>query len=146
MLTLTRANQTHDPFAGVFGDFLRQPLFASEPLAKGWSPAVDVVAESDGYRFRFDIPGMKRDDIHVNVEDRVLTVTGERKDEATSDDEQNGRKVWRRESFRGKFTRAFQLPADAEPSNVIARYQDGVLEVTVPKAEQVKARRIEIAD
>ncbi|MFT5043001.1 MAG: HSP20 family protein, partial [Hyphomicrobiaceae bacterium] len=99
----------------------------------------------DGYRFKFDVPGVARDAIHIDVEDRVLTVTGERSDAREQKEGKEAGKVWRRERFYGKFTRAFQLPTDADAASISAHYEDGVLEVSVPKTEAVKARRVEIS-
>ncbi len=144
MLTATRPNQSVDPFDGVFNGLLRQPLFAGESPIKGWAPAVDVVADSEAYRFRFDIPGVSREQLQISIEDRVLTVSGEREDVHTDSGQPGERRVWRSERNYGKFSRAFRLPSDAQSAEISARYENGVLEVVVPKAEEVKARRIEI--
>ena len=107
-----------------------------------WQPAADLVADDDGYTIRFDVPGVAKDAIDINIDDRVLTVSGERSDTVEDDEKKN---VYRRETFYGKFSRAFRLPEDADVENVSASYVDGVLEVRVPKSAQAQPRRVEIA-
>jgi HSP20 family protein len=109
--------------------------------ARRWQPAADLVSDEDGYTVRFDVPGVSKDAIDINVDDRVLTLSGERTDTIENDDKKN---VYRRETFYGKFSRAFRLPEDADVENVKATYVDGVLEVRVPKSAQAQPRRIEI--
>ena len=106
-----------------------------------WRPAADLASDEDGYTVRFDVPGVSKDAININIEERVLTVSGERTDTFESDEKSN---VYRRETFHGKFSRAFRLPEDADTNSVTANYVDGVLEVRVSKSPQAQARRIEI--
>jgi HSP20 family protein len=106
-----------------------------------WQPAADLVSDEGGYTIRFDVPGVSKDAIDINVDDRVLTVSGERTDTTENDEKKN---VYRRETFYGRFSRAFRLPEDADVENVKASYVDGVLEVRVPKSAQAQPRRIEI--
>jgi len=142
MLTLTRDNQALSPVETALRGFLHSPLFTSDLAPSAWNPPVDVVAEEGSYRFRFDLPGVSKDDIEINVESDVLSVQGERKDTVTETDSAN---VWRRESFVGTFKRAFQLPADADSAKVEASFDNGVLDLRVPKLEAAQPRKIEIA-
>lgn len=147
MLTLTTPTRTLDPFESLLQGFLRRSdsstgdPTATPAVVNGWSPTTDVFADAEGYRFRFDLPGVAKENIHIEIEDNVLTVSGERKNEVEENKE--GR-LWRRETRYGSFKRAFQLPTDADSSNIGAAYRDGVLELRVPKSPEVKARKIEI--
>ena len=106
-----------------------------------WRPVADLASDESGYTIRFDVPGVSKDDIDINVEERVLTITGERSDTSESDEKSN---VYRREALYGKFSRAFRLPEDADAENVTASYVNGVLEELVPKSPKDQERRIEI--
>lgn len=141
MLTLSRNNQALSPFDNLVQGLVRQPLLRDSQGVSAATPAADVVANSTEYRFQFDIPGVAKDAIQIDVEDRQLTVSGERLPLATAEDQV----TWRNERSAGKFSRGFRLPNDADLTNISARYDNGVLEVVVPKAESAKARRIEIA-
>jgi HSP20 family protein len=108
--------------------------------ADGWAPAVDVEETEDDYRLHVELSGVKPEDIAVSVEDGVLTLSGERR--FYEEKEAEGfRRVERR---FGSFHRAMRLPAKVDPEGVKAHYADGVLDVTVPKAEETKPRRIEV--
>ena len=134
-----------DPFERLLNGFLRSPLTAVDrPVADAaWMPAADVEASGEGYRFRFDIPGVDRNDIDIQVENNVLTVRGERHRQAEGDAaSETG--VFRRETSSGKFARSFRLPKDADVERIQARTKDGVLTVDIPKSEGQRARKIEI--
>ena len=108
--------------------------------AGGWTPEVDVEETEDHYRFHVELSGLKPEDISVSVEDGVLTLSGERR--FYEEKEAEGfRRVERR---FGSFHRAMRLPAKVDPEAVEATYINGVLDVTVPKAEETKPRRIEV--
>jgi len=106
-----------------------------------WLPAVDIVEEKDRFVLRADIPGVKADDIEVNMEKGVLSLSGERHKE--SSEEVDG--MQRLERSSGKFYRRFSLPETANPESVSARSANGILEIIIPKQEQVKARKITVA-
>jgi HSP20 family protein len=134
------------PQRGVFGDFdsVLDNLFdwSANPTASDccdWTPRVDVVEEKDKYVAQVDLPGLKKDDIEVTMENDVLTISGERKLEKTDDDT-----VHRRERFSGKFTRSMSFPGDVDAEKIEAGFTDGVLRLTIPKSEVSKARAIEI--
>ena len=108
-----------------------------------WLPATDLVSDEGAYRLRFDLPGVAKDEITIEVDDGVLTVSGERKNtrEAKGDGS-----VHRRESLRGRFQRSFRLPEDADEDSIDANYKDGVLEIKVDRSEAVsQTKRIPIA-
>ena len=105
------------------------------------SPAVDVLERDDALVFRAELPGLQKQDLHVEVDDKVLTIHGERK--AEPETESTTYHVRERES--GGFHRSFTLPATVDAEKISASLKDGILEVTLPKAEQAKARKIAIA-
>ncbi len=121
-------------FRQFFGD-------ADAPLAGAFSPALDVKESDDGFTLHVELPGVKAEDVEVSLEDNVLTVSGERSfyDET---DAEGYRRVERR---FGKFHRAVRLPDRVSPDKVEATYADGILTITVPKAEEAKPRRITVA-
>jgi HSP20 family protein len=105
-----------------------------------WSPAVDIREDDTSYVLTADIPGVKRDDIEITLEDGVLTVKGERKAE-TEVTEEGYR---RRERTHGIFQRQFSLPETVDTANISATVDDGVLEIEIPKQEKPEPRRITV--
>lgn len=106
-------------------------------------PAVDIRTGADhSLIIEADLPGISKESISVNVENRTLTLKGERRREVTENDEKGG--MHRAERVFGSFVRAFTLPESADASKVRADYKDGVLTITVPVAEQAKPRSIEV--
>ncbi len=97
-----------------------------------WRPAVDITESDEGYRIRVDLPGVKKEDISVTLQDGVLTVEGERKEQREEKDE----RVHRREVWHGRFVRSFAMPADADENAVEAKFEDGVLHIFVKRVEQ----------
>jgi HSP20 family protein len=112
----------------------------SGPLRR-WMPAMDVVETDDQFVLRADLPGMSEEDVNIEVEDRVLTVSGERK--ATHEVAKDG--FHRVERAFGTFSRSLTLPEGINPEAVEASFDRGVLEVRIPKPEQPKPRKISIA-
>ena len=114
-------------------------LFETAPQA--WAPALDVQEDKDQYTLNLDLPGFKREDINVHLEDGTLVISGERKAETVAE----GTEVHRRERFYGKFSRALTLPTAVSPDKVKASYKDGILTVTLPKAEEAKPKQIDVS-
>jgi len=106
-----------------------------------WMPSMDLVETAEGYVLRADLPGVKQDDVKLEVEDNVLTIAGERRAEHTESTEG----YVRLERAFGSFARTLTLPRGVDAEAVTAAFADGVLEVHVPKPEQAKPRRVEIA-
>jgi HSP20 family protein len=111
----------------------------TDQAGKAWAPVVDILESESDLIVRAEIPGVKRDDIDVEVTAESLTIRGERKfDEASKD------KYLRVERAYGPFSRSFSIGVPVQADKAKAAYHDGVLEITVPKAEEVKPKKIEI--
>ena len=106
----------------------------------GWSPAVDITETADGFAVDVELPGIDADDVEVTVNDGVLSVSGERRDERESN--KGGRHLVERRY--GKFERSFSLPNSVDPGKVDAKFVNGVLKVTLPKSTAAKPRKIEV--
>ncbi len=108
--------------------------------ARRWTPAMDLLETEDEFVLRADLPGLSESDVHIELEDNVLTLSGERKTE--HEDKREG--FYRMERAYGAFSRSLTLPKGIDPEAVTAAFDRGVLEVRVPKPEQRKPRRISI--
>lgn len=108
--------------------------------AQSWVPALDVWETDDALVYAFDLPGVSEDAISVEVEDSMLTVSAERERSREISDE----RYHRFERRHGSFSRTIGLPQGVDEDQIKAAYSDGVLEVRVPKPEQVKPRKIQI--
>ena len=106
-----------------------------------WTPALDVHEDKDQYTVSLELPGLKREDISVQIEDGDLVISGERKSETVSENTE----VHRQERFYGKFTRTISLAADVKADQVKAAYKDGILTVSLPKAEEAKPKQIDVS-
>jgi HSP20 family protein len=106
-----------------------------------WLPAMDLVETEDHFVLRADLPGLSEEDVSIELEESVLTVSGERKAEHESRDEG----FYRVERAFGSFSRTLTLPKGIDPEAITANFDRGVLEVRIPKPEERKPRRIEIA-
>ncbi len=121
----------------LLGRALSWPTTRSQPLlgVGDWNPRVDI-SESDGtYLIKADIPGVSKDAIKVSMDNGMLTIEGERKQEK----EEENKRFHRIERFYGSFTRSFTLPEDADPTAIKAAAQDGQLTVTIPRKESTTA-------
>ena len=105
-----------------------------------WSPAVDIKEEDDKYVLYADIPGVKPEDIEINMDKGILTIRGERKHES----EESDKGFHRVERSHGVFIRRFALPDTVDAENISATSKDGVLELVLPKTKKPEARKIEV--
>lgn len=115
------------------------PSDADNPVAD-WAPAVDIVEEKDRFILRADVPGVNPQDIDVSMDNGILSVSGERL--AIDPGEDSG--VQRLERTTGRFLRRFTLPETADAEAIAAKCANGILEVTIPKAPEIQARRITV--
>lgn len=140
-----------DPFADLgfpsWGEFPRLGSLArwADELAPasrvGLSvPAVDITENDERYQLSAELPGVKKDDLTLEVHDGALTLRGEKKQEREEEGEQ-GRRL---ERSYGAFSRSFTLPADADPDQVSAEFKDGVLLVRIPKRPEAKPAQVAI--
>src|SRR5712675_3423292 len=114
--------------------------FGDEGIGRGaWNPSVDIYENKDQIVLEAELPGMKREDFELSVENNVITLRGERHFEK-KDETDNYHRV---ERSYGSFARSFTLPQTVTGEGVTAEYREGVLRVTLPKREETKARRIE---
>ena len=122
-------------FESSFGDLAR-----GSQLLSGWNPVVDIFEDADNVIVKAELPGMKKEDIDVSLHDGMLSISGERKEEREIKDAQTHRS----ERFVGSFQRSVTLPSPVKGDRVNAQYKDGILTVTLPKAEEAKRKQIEV--
>jgi HSP20 family protein len=124
----------------LFDRFFEGGRTANGSTARRWIPAMDLVETEDHLVLRGDLPGMTEDDVDIEIKDSVLTVSGERKSE--SEDKSEG--YHRVERSFGSFSRSLTLPQGIDPERVEAKFENGVLEVQIPKPAEAKPTRVQI--
>lgn len=131
-----------DYFNTMLNQFLRPFDYEEEKSAETnlWSPAVDIKEKNDKYIVIADLPGVEKDNIDVSLENNTLTIKGERKYEKKEEEEGFSRI----ERMQGQFYRRFVLPESTDESKIKAKYKKGVLEITIPKKENTKAKKITV--
>lgn len=130
---------TREPFYRLFDSFFNSDAQGEETRA--WVPPVDIQETADAFLFHAELPGMTKEDLHITLENSVLRLSGERKFEKDAKKE-NYHRV---ERTYGTFTRTFTLPTQVDADKVLAAFENGILTITVPKAEQAKPRQITIS-
>jgi len=144
------------PFSGGFAPFrelvrlrrqidrlFEEPFSLSAPSTsffEGWTPTVDVREDKDKYIVKAELPGMKKDEIEVTLDGNMLTIYGERKQEQ----EKKERASYRSERFFGRFQRTVTLPAELQNDKIEGSYKNGLLTITLPKAESAKPKQIQV--
>jgi len=106
-----------------------------------WAPTVDIEEDADKYLIRADLPGVDKDNIDVKLENGVLSIRGEKRSQSETGE---GTRHHRRERFHGTFARSFTLPEAVRADAIDASYRDGVLSLSIPKAEEAKPKAIDI--
>jgi HSP20 family protein len=109
-------------------------------LFSGWSPALDLYQNKDNFVAMIELPGMRKEEIEISLHDGTLTISGGRKRESS-----NGEKADRTECHVGTFCRSISLPTRVDANKVNATYNDGILTVTLPKAEETKSRQVQVS-
>ena len=122
----------------VFDTYSRRS--GSAETGTAWSPAVDVYEDENNFVIFTELPGLTKDDIELHLENRTLTIRGERK----LDKNYEAENFHQRERFLGRFARSFTLPSTINQEKINAHFKDGVLEVVLPKAEEVKSKMIPV--
>jgi HSP20 family protein len=115
-------------------------LTRTSRLLSGWTPALDIYEDKDNIFVKAELPGMKKESIDISLHDGSLSISGERK----SEEKQEGAEVYRSERFVGRFQRTVTLPTAVAADKVTAQYKDGILTVTLPKAEEAKPKQINV--
>ncbi len=128
-----RLNRFFSPRLRPNGD--KQPLIESE-----WMPAVDIQETDIEYLIKAELPEVRKEDVKVTLDNGVLTIQGERKQEK----EEKGKKFHRIERSYGTFLRTFTVPMDAEENKVAADFKDGILRVHLPKTEKSRPKAVEV--
>ena len=130
-----------DRFSRFFdGSFFPTARFSDESGLRDWRPVVDIYDSDDKIVVKADIPGVDKKDIHVDVKDGVLTLSGER----SFENEVKEERYHHKERSFGKFQRSFTLPEGMDLEKIDADYKDGVLKIEIPKPEAKKPKKIEI--
>ena len=141
---LHRHRRHWDPFRDFFGDDLYSafglPAVSAQPNT--WTPTVDISESDKEFTIHTELPGVKKEDIKLQIEEDVLTIQGERKFEKTEE----GREFRKRERSYGSFVRTFQLPEGVDQELIKASFKDGVLDISIPKVleQKPKGRTIEV--
>ena len=137
--TLDRWSNLRDELNSLFD----LPFLANahrQDLFNGWSPALDLYQNNDNVVAVLELPGLRKEDIEISLHDGTLSISGERKSSSS-----NGEKAERTERYVGSFRRTVSLPVRVDANKVSATYRDGILTVTLPKAEEAKPKRIDVA-
>lgn len=129
-----------DPFGEI--SRIHDRVFGRPTLEREYTfrPAVDIFEDAEGIHVKAEIPGVKPDEINVDVHDNVLTISGERKLEH----EDNKEGYHRVERFYGSYSRSFALPGEISTEDIDAKYEDGVLHLTLPKRPEAKRRQVAV--
>ncbi len=140
-----------DPFRELEDVSSRLNRIFGRPLARmgtdemmsmaDWTPSADISETDTEYLIKAEIPGVKKEDVKVTIQDGILTIQGERKMEK----EEKDKKYHRIERSYGSFTRSFRLPDDADESAVKAEFKDGLLNVTLTKSAKAKPKSINVS-
>lgn len=125
----------------LFDDFLGRPLMRTEWSEGVWNPSVDISETKDNVIIKAEMPGLSKEDVKISLQDNMLTLTGEKKQEK-EEKEANYHRV---ERSYGAFSRSFALSTSVKSDKIKATYQDGVLSITLPKTEEVKPKEIPIS-
>lgn len=124
-----------------FDDLLGRPLWRLPVEGRGWIPAVDVFEKKDKFVVKAELPGMKEEDIDVSVVGDTLSIKGEKKTETEIEEED----YYRCERNYGSFYRSIPLPSTVDADKIEASFEDGVLEVALPKSAKVKPKKIAVS-
>ncbi|TDI43636.1 MAG: Hsp20/alpha crystallin family protein [Acidobacteria bacterium] len=127
-------------FASRFNRFFDQPRESNVDYLGAWNPAVDIFDKGGEVVIHAELPGIKKEDIDVHVENNVLTIRGkkERKEEAKEEG------YYRTERVYGSFSRSFSLASSVDATKIGAEYKDGVLTLSLPKSDEAKPRQIDV--
>ncbi len=121
--------------------FNTEKFFDTDFFKREWVPAVNIAENDNQYEVELSVPGMKKEDIQVHLDGGVLTVSGENK----SEKEDKNKKFTRREFTYSSFSRSFTLPDNADENSINAKYEDGILKLSIGKKIKVQDQKKQIA-
>jgi len=124
----------------MFNNFFRGDIQDEDSAFMAWTPAVDIAEHDDEYLVKVELPGVNKEDVKITIESNVLTIRGEKKQEKETKKE-NYHRV---ERNYGSFQRSFTLPSTVKSDKIDASYKDGILSISLPKAEEAKPKQIEV--
>ena len=128
-------------FDRIFDDFFRGDILATDPLFNdNWMPAVDIVEGKEAFILKAELPGFEKENVSVTFENSVLTIRGEKKQEKEADDGT----VHRNERRFGSFERSFTVPGTVKGEAIDAQFRNGLLILTLPKAEEARPKAVPI--
>ena len=138
-MTLVRYNDDYVPtrWNSLLDTFFNDPVLGGSK-ADRFMPSVDIVENKEAFEVHVAVPGMKKEDFHIEIEDRNLIISGERKWK----DEQKEKNFHRLETQFGSFRRSFTLPQNVNTEKIAAAYRDGILEIVIPKDEQKELKSV----
>ena len=137
--SLDRWADLRDEMNSLFELPMTGNLARQAQLFSGWTPALDLYQNNDNVVAVVELPGMRKEDIDISLHDGMLTIAGERQSSSGE-----GENAERTERFSGKFRRSITLPTRVDAGKVSASYKDGILTVTLPKAEEAKPKKVEV--
>lgn len=135
------ARPWNQDFDNLFEGFLRPARWTEEAVSEGLVPALDVIERDNEFIVKAEMPGVKKDEIEVSLENGVLTIGAETSSETV---EKDGDRVIRQERSYGKYVRNLRIGKEIDVQKIKAVYKDGVLELTLPKAETAKPKKISV--
>lgn len=135
------ARRFNDDFGNLFEGFFQPLRWVEEEASEGVTPRMDVIERDNEFVVKTEMPGVKKDDIEISLENGVLTISAETKSESET---KEGDRVIRQERRYGKYLRSLRLGKEIDEKKVKANYKDGILELTLPKAEEVKPKKITV--
>jgi HSP20 family protein len=127
-------------FFSVFERPLLRDLFEGDTQVATYAPRVDVVENKENFVVRAELPGLKKEDVKLQLENNVLTLSGEKRSEEKRDEDN----FHLRETRYGKFERSFRLTDNIDRSNITADYKDGVLTISLPKTKESQSKLIDV--
>ncbi len=124
----------------MFDNFFNSSDQGEDYALTAWSPAVDIAEHDDQYVVKMELPGVNKDEVKITLESNILTIRGEKKQEKETKKE-NYHRV---ERSYGSFQRSFTLPTTVKNDKIDAAFKDGILSISLPKAEEAKLKQIEV--
>lgn len=136
----------YDPFEDLFGDFFKgflvRPVGSGEPASATPRVKVEVSEQDKAYKVHAELPGVKKDDIHIEIDGDQVAISAEVKQEK---DVKEGDRVVHSERYYGKVSRAFRLGQEIDEAATVAKFSDGVLELTLPKKAAATRKQISVS-